>query len=199
MILLTGFDDAMKEIGLLTSKRMAEYARKHGLKFECVRDYSEKTHPSWQKGKLVQERLEYGQVLWLDADTVITNMELPPPHPVSGLHVSRDWGTDSEAPNAFSMGNFIACADTFPIWEELEFHESFWGNKPLWEQSCIRQMWEDSEKLRSLVKIHPRWVFNPVPPDLEGCVSPWREGDWLCHLTALPNEERVERFHQLTA
>ena len=206
MILLTGYDDNMAEIGELTSARMRVYAERHGLGFECVRDYHDRTHPSWQKAghiiKVMEDSL-FDRVLWLDADTVITNMDTPPPTHQLGLHVSRDWGSDSTEPNSFSLGNFLACVDSVRLWADLDFHEFIWGNKPLWEQSCIRQLWEDNEWVRNLIKVHPRRVFNAVPGDMVGpediseVMEPWEPGDWLCHLTWMPNEERVRRFHEL--
>jgi len=199
-ILITGYDHGMSGIGQKTAPLMESYAKKHGMKFYCHSKYSDKYHPSWQKVRLIVQAIQEGNnVLWLDADTVITNpAEVPWKEFGNKLNVSRDWGCDATELHHFSMGNFYACRDTIMLFRAAESRASKWGNNPLWEQSCLQEMHQALDDARSAIRVHPRRVFNPVPIMAQlTAQEPWKEGDWLCHLTGISNEERLDLFEKI--
>ncbi len=212
--LLTGYDDAMSYIGDLTSPLMDRYARLHGMEYKCRRlfgdvaprlewqEYVDGSHPAWQKIRVVIEAFNdgAGMVMWLDADSVITNPSLEWRSKQSGLHVSRDWGIEGKASD-FSTGNFVAYADTLPLWEEAALRGPEWAHEPLYEQSAVVEMYEELAWVHNLVHIYPRRVLNSVPIEagFEAVAEPWQPGDFLCHLTNMPSREaRVQKFFELT-
>lgn len=198
-LLITGYDENMKEIGDKTSSLMESYAHKHGMGFRRIQKFRPGYHPSWQKLFIVQQALQEGNnVLWLDADTIITNPEKAPwKNMKSKLHVSMDWGEDVFSEGHFSMGNFYACRESVMLFRIAILRGKEWGNEPLWEQSCLREIYETLPETRNQFSIHPRRVFNPVPIFAQMTAQePWQEGDWLCHLTGICNEERLELFEK---
>jgi len=188
-------------LGCLTAPLMERYAYRHDMDFHCVREYETGTSPAWQKLELVIAALKWGSpsVLWLDADVMITAPDTPPPDLLpTALCVSRDWGLDAFGPGDFSTGAFIARSSALPlIVEAMERRD--WANRPLWDQSALREVWQSCMWARELIQVHPRRVLNPVPEEVcpGKVVDPWQPGDWLCHLTMLPFTERVKLFHKI--
>ncbi len=209
-LLLTGYDDAMKEIGDITSEVMARYATRHGFDFLRVRQYDSNLHPSWQKTEHVTRQIEagYRRVLWLDADTLITNLaeSFETFCGSTPLHVSQDWGSDATEEECFSMGNFLALADGRTLWRDLwvkhlPMFRDRYANKDLWEQSAMRDIYTDRLVDPKLYfKVHPRRTFNAVHASLApSAPEPWQPGDWLCHLTGeeITNEKRMVVLKEL--
>ncbi len=200
-LVLTGYDDRMAKVGLRTSASMRAYCGRHGLQFECVRSFAAGSHPSWQKLQLLLDRLpEFHEILWLDADTLITNQEtnifancstLPWP-----LIVSRDWGEASPAkwPTHFSMGNFLVRRAAIEMLAVAQGREE-WKNQMFWEQSAIQALAaEDPKKWR--VMVLRRRALNAVPLELRPAPDPWQPGDFLAHLTSESNDARLAWINQ---
>lgn len=208
ILLLTGYDDSLKEIGDITSRVMADYATKHGIDFLRVRQYDCNLHPSWQKSEHVSRQLQagYDRVIWLDADTAITNFDVDPFNRAwsAPVHVSCDWGIDATELHHFSMGNFVANRDKRGYWKNLwvDFLPSrskAYANAALWEQEACREYVSAGVDDRVFF-IHNRRTFNAVHADLApSAPEPWQEGDWLCHLTGeeITNEKRLKVLHEL--
>jgi hypothetical protein len=194
-LLLTGFDNNFKPIGNLTSPLLLSYASQHDIDFLCLRDYPKDIPASWYKvtGVLTGFAAGYDRVLWMDADILITNPTIMPPW-TNGFHASCDW-----SPNdlLFNMGCFLACRDTRYLFEELIKHRSKYPGQP-WEQACMRNLYRRNKETREIIHIHPRRMFNAVPIEVHGeVVDPWQPGDWVCHLTNLPIEQRIALFHKI--
>ena len=203
-ILLTGYDDAMAYIGHLTSPLMLAYASRYGMDFKCTRNYEKDSHPSWQKVNQILLALSHGYtaVLWLDADTVITNFALAPwKKCASGMHVSQDWGSNAGETHHFSLGNLVAHHDTIPLWEEVLKRTKKWANAPLWEQSCLQELYIEQDWVREKITVLPRRCYNAVPRISSTATviakEPWLRGDWLCHLTNLYPQQRIKAFYDL--
>ena len=199
-LILTGYDDKMKELGDLTAPRMAAYAERHGFDFLCVRDYPAGVPAYWQKMHDVVHAFDkgYTRVIWLDADQIVTNPEFVPGHTV-GFHASLDWGQDATEDSHFSMCAFVACPDSRYLFEWVLAHrdEYLYGAFP--EQTPMRHLYASSAENRRVMTIHPRCVFNAVPIEVHPTVvSPWHPGCWLCHLTMVPLPERVRLFHLIS-
>jgi hypothetical protein len=189
----------MDSVGNLTAPNHHFYAQLHGYHFERVRDYEPGSHPSWQKMRLILERLpHYEAILWLDADTIVTNPnraieKLIDGH--EGLIVSKDWTNPlpEDEIKHFSLGNFVftRCPQSYEL-IRLAMARREWMNRPLWEQQAIQEEYRAHEEVRPWVKILPRRVLNSVcaTPNTQGD-EPWEPGDFLCHFTFLPNSVRV--------
>jgi hypothetical protein len=203
-IIITGYDQNMRQIGDLCAASHQAYAIRHGYHFYQKHDYHADTHPSWQKMETVLAQLDvYDRVMWLDADTVITNPQMPIEEvlayrPANALHVSTDWThpNPEDEIKHFSLGNFVMHAG--PEADDILYLASKrteWSNRPLWEQQAIQEEYRSNERIRRHVTIHPRRSLNAVPalPTTTG-PEPWQPGDFLCHMTFIPQEERVKLF-----
>lgn len=196
--IITGSDHYMHDLGVLTGNLINKYSKIHGFDFliACFQDISffpSKIHPAWKKLEVVSDSLNYhDRVIWMDADVIITNPNIPPPETTSGFHASRDWGADGGELD-FNSGVFIAHKDVLPMFEEAQ-KLTQWQNKPLWDQSALREV---APQFQDKITIYPRRTFNPVPIDIhETVVDPWQPGDWLCHLTMVPLKKKIELFHK---
>jgi len=217
---LTGYDDAFAGVGDLTTPRIAEYADTHGFYYRCQRHYHTSTHPSFQKVELaLQELISLADVvIWIDADALITNNFINPLQRCKpGLNVSQDWGRQEDKEkngipltHHFSMGIFVATREAVPVLKWL-LYQTQWYFHPLWEQSALQEGMEKHDWIYKLVHIHPRRFMNSVDEELGHLIDsetgreyhdgnppqePWQVGDWLCHLTGRPNEERIKRINQ---
>lgn len=202
LLVLTGYDDAIACVGDVTTPSKAAYAAVRGYDFFCERHYTPDSHPSWQKIRLLYDLLpRYDAVLWLDADTLVTNPEIRVEDLIaghSGLVVSRDWSGCSEEdyPKHFSMGNFVFTnsPESFKLLDLMECRTR-WMNQPLWEQQAIQEVFLDTPSIRPYVKILDRRAMNSVP--WRGAESTWQPGDFVCHFTGIPNAQRLRDMGEL--
>ncbi len=198
MTLLTAYDQNCEGIGKLTEPLMEAYAKRHGLAFKVVRSFT--SHPCWQKLELIHDLIKTGEpVLWLDADVIITNPELTPwtLDLRGGLQCSQDWA-DTDGPYDFQTGTAVIHPDATPLYEAA-MELTRYSDHPQFGQTALRLC--DTSGWRFLINVHGRRVYNPVPEETgSDCgltvPEPWQEGDWLCHLTNLSMDRRVELFEK---
>lgn len=194
-LVLTGYDDAMRDLGDLTAPLMEAYAIRHGFGFRCFRDFPEREPPYWRKiPKIIQAFDEgYLRVIWLDADQLVTNPAWVPPDEWQGFHASQDWGRDATRPEHFSMCGILAGRDALWLFEGIESKKAQCINGPFPEQTPAREYYQDG-----VMTIHPRRVFNAVPIEVhETVVDPWQPGDFCAHLTMISIPDRVRLFHKI--
>lgn len=198
-LLLTGFDKRMQPIGELTAPLMLSYASKHQMDFLCVRTFPEGKPGYWHKMVCVISAFKdgYEQVIWMDADQVITNPEYVPNFD-NGFHASLDWGADVTEDWHFTMAAFCAFPNSLPLFEWVVDHEKEYINGPFPEQTPMRHLYETDRDFRSLMTIHPRQLFGAVPKQVhENVVEPWNRNCWMCHITMLEVPDRVKVFHEI--
>jgi hypothetical protein len=201
-LILTGYDDAMAVIGDVTTPSKRAYAERQGYDFHCERDYDPASHPSWQKIRLFYDLLPlYDAILWLDADTLVTNPEIRVEDLIgdhAGLTLSRDWSgcTEEDYPKHFSMGNFVM-TDSPESYRLLDLMGSRtrWANQPLWEQQAMQEVYLYAPEIRPYVQILDRRAMNSVP--WKGAESTWQPGDFVCHFTGIPNAQRLRDMAEL--
>lgn len=201
-LVLTGYDDAMRELGDLTTPLMEAYAARHGFDFQCFRDFQGLEAAYWRKIPKTIEAFSrgYGRVIWLDADQMVTNPAWVPLDEWIGFHASQDWGRDATAIEHFSMCGFVAGRDAIWLFDWIENNKAKYVNGPFPEQTPARHLYRDiqSTERAGSMTVHPRRVFNAVPIEVhETVVEPWKPGDWCAHLTMLAFPERVKLFHEI--
>lgn len=212
-LVLTGYDDNMKEVGDRCSATHEAYAIHHGYDHEVVREYLPTTHPSHQKIRLLRERIErYDAIMWLDADTVVfggLSIEGFKGHR-HVMDISVDWCApllDDERPERttyVSCGNFILwnTPNTMEFLDYWDRHSERYAVRDIccWEQDGLRAAMNASLWFNDLVRRHPRRVLNAVH---ETCINrnfpdrapkPYQPGDFLLHLT---NVDRLKILDQL--
>lgn len=195
--LVTGYDDQMSSIGDLTCPIMEEYANYHDFSFTCVKQYHSRMHPSFQKVEAVLDAFKQSDtVIWMDADVIVTNKKIDPFYQFSfaepGLNMSRDvWPLSVPDTFNFTAGVMVSTREAIPVFEWLLTQEHRFFSPP-WEQAALRDGMQH-EWIRSLVHVHDRRVMNSLPFN-EHVPEPWQPGDWVCHLSGLSNDVRVEQF-----
>jgi hypothetical protein len=207
ILVLTGYDDNMQELGDICLPSKRAYAERHGYAFECVREYPKDVHPSWHKLQLLRDRIDkYDAIFWLDADTIVTRGSIkiiPAPQGNPVLSASADWCSDTDGPDEMpSMGNFILCnTDETQQWIDLAMQQVQFKNRPMWEQQAVQKCIKENHWFRNRVFIQPRRLFNAVhttcTPHGKPPGAPWQPGDFLIHLTGVEN--RIELAKEFAA
>lgn len=198
-LLVTGYDDKMAELGVLTTPLMQSYASLQRFDFKCVRGAIEPLCIYWMKVIETIRALEsgYDRVFWMDADQVVTNPKFNPDW-VSGFHVSKDWGQDATEDYQFSVCGYVACADSKFILQGALDSEPFWRGCDFPEQRPIQEQFKNSDQVKMAMTIHPRKTFNAVPVEIhQDVVDRWTPNDFSAHLTMVPIAERVRLFHEI--
>jgi hypothetical protein len=213
VLILSGYDDAMKEVGDRCTATHRKYAERHGYDCEVVRHYRPDTHPSHQKIRLIQERIDrYDRIMWLDADSVVMNMGHPwPEMPMDRLMtISIDWCAPDEDDitpwnsTYVSCGNFIIAntPDTHRFLNKWAEHSERYAKRQVccWEQDGLRaamkaDLWFDLRvqriHRRCLNAVHPTCVNRNFP---DRAPKPYEPGDFLLHLT---NVDRIAILNDL--
>lgn len=169
------------------------------------KNYGGKEHPSWQKIDLIREILpNYDAVLWLDADSFVTNPKACPLPEETAFTISGDWcepTPKNDEKRWISCGNFWTrnTPQAFDFFKEMESYKRFFAYRSCccWEQDAFhRVMW--SKRGRD-VTILPRTAMNSVKchkEDIDERMN-YENGDFLCHLTNVP--DRMAYIDELTA
>lgn len=219
-LVLTGYDDAMQELGDICLPSKRAYAERHGYAFECVREYPNDVHPSWHKLQLLKDRIDrYDAILWLDADTIVTNTAIrffyrSPSTAYDGpvLMASQDWCAPAEErpnrANGISFGNFILrnTPDTH-AWLDMASQHTQYATRSTccWEQDSVNKCMRENPWFRSQVLVMERRALNSVHETCEitGVIKapdPWQPGDFLIHLTGVSNRiELAKQFARLVS
>lgn len=212
-LVLTGYDDKMKEVGDRCSATHETYAIHHGYDHEVVREYLPTTHPSHQKIRLLRERIErYDAIMWLDADTVVfgglTIEGFKGPRQV--MDISVDWCAPVVDDNRLAVTTYVSCGnfilwntpDTAQFMKEWDRHSERYAVRDIccWEQDGLRAAMQARVWFDNLVYRHQRRVLNAVH---ETCTNrnfpdraprPYQPGDFLLHLT---NVDRIKILDEL--
>lgn len=190
-LLLTGCNMAQAELMDLTGPRMLTYANLHDIDFKMVRNYDPEIDPMWNKIPLILHELAtYDQVIWIDADMMVTNLGRIPWYEMDrGLNMSRDWGPDATHDGIFTTACMIVHRDAAFLFQLAMANQEQWHRAEFHEMAYLRSIYGEHEKH---FHVHPRRVLNAVHPDVcPDVIEPWEPGDWLCHATMVPVEERM--------
>lgn len=189
-LVLSAWTENMRSVVEVTAATKIEYSHRHGYEFTNVLlEPKPHEHPAWAKVGLLFEMLStVDRLLWIDADSFVTNPEISLEKIAfkPGLSASRDWGVDATLQD-FSTAGVILTQHALPMME-VALKKTQWANVPLWDQNAMR---EAASSFRSLTHVLPRRTLNAVPQELlPFAVEPWQEGDFLCHLTNTNNTDR---------
>ena len=200
-LILTGYTRHIVELGRFLMNSKMRWANKHGLSFVNLGDShfpEERGHPAFQKLFWIRWHLEQSNkpVLWIDADSLITNMDVTPNDfcqcfPDKEGHcvaVSADY-TDGgrEVNKQWSSGNMLWLnTAASKIWLDEAIHRTEYAWSGCWDQDALQATQMDKD-----LKIMPSRFMNSVHPELYVKAS-WKPGDFLCHFTGMPQEERLD-------
>lgn len=197
-ILFTGFDESYRELATITCNRMGKYAMRHGIEFQAFTEPPPGLNIYWTGVARGLELLRdgYERVMYLDVDVIVANPAVAPPN-LKGFNASKDWGPDAIEPWHFSMCGFCADESCIQLFEEAIEAEPAWRDKPFQEQATMQALFRHRCSSTQMT-VHPRRVFNPVPLAVHSdVVDPYQNGDWLCHITMLPMEDRIRVANEI--
>lgn len=201
-LLIVSAHDGALPYADISERSWADYAERWGYGFELHRFSTNRAahgHPSWQKLPLLRSLMcprAAEWIMWVDADTVVTNHAFPlsdvlesveftqdwlievrkkAPPDRAWLLVSRDWARDDNSPWSAGVMLWRPCV------EALEFLDAAlagieFRNQPLWDQSALQAI----ERPKG-VFILPRRILQSAVQD--GCSEPWQRGDFVAHVT----------------
>jgi len=205
-------DNTMEEVFDLTLPSKVRYANKHGYDLVSLRSFGSDKNNLFEDRKLgflrelrTFEMLEhYDIVMWIDADSVITNdiftvndFQLDTDH---CFYASWDW----TGKLTFSTGNFIIqrtdstneMFDAFLKVGKYVIDTNQWGEELTTMNLIYRQT-----NLGKHIKILEHKFLGAIPsrkmyrgiwdgrPEPQ---YPWSEDCFLCHITGVPNKNRIE-------
>lgn len=205
-IILTGYTEEIREIAEICLPSKQAWAERHGCELIVLRDeHFPKTqgHPSFQKLRWIYDTLACRNVpvIWLDADSLITNLEVTPTNLLPFGHLSmaasRDYDAAGRPPHkAWSAGN-TAWLPTRAVLDWLSAAQqdqvSRWGG--LWDQDALQK----TQPADVGVLLFRAYVMNAVLPEVGGHEAGWRPGDFLIHFTGLPQDQRPARARAFVA
>lgn len=205
-LILSGANKAQEDILFATNEGREALSIYWGwsLLTATEKDYIHHYHPSWQKVDIIKAVLPYyDAVLWLDADSFVTNPKVCPPPAPTAFTISEDWCAPEKANKPWiSCGNFWIRnkPEAFQFFEQMERFKSIYANRTVccWEQDAFHQvLW--TSPLKSEVTILPRTAMNSVKCAKEGISERYQyeRGDFLCHLTNVP--DRMAFIEELRA
>ena len=204
--ILTGANKTQEEILFATHEGKAALSDYFGWDLITATDknYASHPHPSWQKIDLIRQKLHaYDAILWLDADSFVTNPKACPMPSETAFTISADWCEPTPinpSKRWISCGNFwtVNKPEAWQYFEHMEKFKSIYANRSCccWEQDAFHQvLWRS--KLGREVTILPRTAMNSVKCSKEGISTRhvYEVGDFLCHLTNVP--DRMSYIPQL--
>lgn len=197
-LVLTAYDDAFAPLGDITTLGKDRYAMRHGYDFRLRRTKPIGLAPLWWKQELVIEALrEYEMVLWMDCDVLVTNPYRSIEGLTEGIHLSKDWGQDAITDGHFSCGAYAASHQSLPVFLECESYRNEHPDAPFGDQDALRHVYASGAR-KELFRIHSRRAFNAVPIEVHpSVVEPWEPGDFLCHITMIPLQDRVRLAREI--
>lgn len=205
-LVLSACDEKMSEVAGLTMPSKVRWALKNGFDFEMVGIHHSGSHPAWEKLQLIRGRFDFGysHVFWIDADSVITNENVDASRVFDGLEdfwivASKDW-TDEQYIHLdpafnWSSGAMLVNKEAIPVFDyAIENFKPLFSNNPLHDQSALKQSFADNPAWLGKFRMLERRVLNSVPADIHcgKAIEPWREGDFIAHITCMENVERVK-------
>ena len=196
-LIVTGCHKSYKTIYDLTIKSKRDWTDKWG--YELLESkFEDGLHLGWTRLHLAIDMRatdRWDRVIWLDADTIITNPRLPAPSTDHTAHisVSRDWhDNDPDDPDPkipVSCGNFIVNR----VDSHLQFVLEKEKRKAKHEQEVIRLLVNNPVPYVE-IQVLPWYDLNPVPLELRPNHnrSIWNPNHLLAHCTADCMDDRIK-------
>jgi len=174
------------ELGM---KSKEEYCQRHGYDF-ILKDQSEDTsrHIYWSKIPLMRKVLEhpsYDWVVWIDADTLMMNMEIPLEIFLDDNYnfiISRDWQAINSG--VFFVKNCQWSKDFLDrVYNRVDCVDHF-----LPDQEAISRELKNNNEIDAMAKIVPQRLFNSYCSEILGyhtdLTTLYQKGDFLLHFAS---------------
>jgi hypothetical protein len=195
----TYFDEAMAEIGEITSGVLRDYARQHGYRFICQRGRLDPTRSAmWNKTPAVRKALRESGcdwVLWIDADAVILNRAIRIEDLIARLPEGR-WAGFATDGNGLCAGVFLLknCDWSLRFIDTLDFlgdinSEEAYGDGARAEQNSVKGLMKHFRSISDRIHLFEQNVMNSYEHTRQ-------IGDFILHLSSFSNEQRLAKLRE---
>ena len=211
-LILTGSDKGMMAVLDLTLPSKQAYCKKHNYDLLSLRSFPAdprlnftSDHVGFLRTVMVFNQLRYyDNVMWIDADSIITNMEYKIEDFILNdacFIASYDWMHF----NSFSSGNFIIrrATSTQNLFNRFLDVSRYRLNDIMADQGTLNQIYRESNESKEMFNILPHKFLGAVPNIVHdtatwrndnrcSIIDPWTPDCFLAHLTGMTAEERVD-------
>jgi len=230
VLVLTGGDSNIYEVLSLTIPSKLRYAIKYGYDFMCLNSFKEypeynitndNTSLGFSRTVYMFKMLQhYDIIMWLDADSIITNDNYPIESfliDTHSMYFSYDWPVavdGSSYHSGFSGGNFIIqfTQNSAEIFNTFIHIAQEYLKDPGADQACFNYIYNVTD-LKSYIKVLEHKYLNAVPEFIKNTdvwkndlnrvgpnsmfkiESPWNEDCFIAHLTGCSNNDRVNMLN----
>jgi hypothetical protein len=227
VLVLTGSDNNLHKLLDLTIPSKLKYTRKHGYDFMILNSFrkypkfnidNDNIGLSFSRTIYMFQMLEhYDIIMWLDADSIITNDNYPIECFLTDTHsmyFSYDWPVAADGSgyhSGFSGGNFIikSTENTKEILDMFIDASKVFLKDSGADQACFNALYNQTH-LRSYIKILEHKYLGAVPDFIKETdvwkkdnnrvgpnstfkiVSPWNENCFIAHLTGCSIKDRID-------
>lgn len=178
------------------TKSKRAYCKKHGYDFIfCKKSLDPSRKIYWSKILLALKVLEnpsYKWVVWLDADTLIMNQDIPLEDLIDekvNFCISQDW-------NGINSGVFFIKNCNWSkrfltnVYARTDCLTEKWP-----EQTAIARELHEKPEFGSKAKIVPQRLFNSYPPEMRSSLtSTYQPGDFLLHFAGIRGSENLSKI-----
>ncbi|PWU06878.1 MAG: hypothetical protein C5B47_06930 [Verrucomicrobia bacterium] len=197
------FSENLQNLADVTFPNHVEYASKHGY----VVKTKEIVYPwdsPWEKIQIIQEVLadpNIRKVLWIDADAIFTNMELPlTQHLPDGKIVIT---CDAFGPNAGILW-LTNCPEVRRLLQAVTMVRPMFRASPWNEQTALRHLFLHPPYDKLVTYVEQRQMnayFCEYSPSLLGPppndIGKWQPGDFILHRPGIDNKVRIKDFKKV--
>ena len=199
--IITAYTSNIEELSNLSYDSIIKYCNIQNIQYSRQLLENISRAPSWYKIKLILSKFDEGvdYVMWIDADTIITNFDFNLYSLIdsqSKLYLTKDI-------NGINCGVMIWKRDdqTYDIlnkiWSMTEFDNHIW-----WEQAAIRSLYDqDYNNIQSIIKFIDQNKINSYDYSLYNMryePGQHNEQSFLIHFPGIDNEMRLQLIKQYT-
>lgn len=192
VITIASGDEYQKSVKLGTESK-ENYCKRHGYDFIfCDHPLDDARHVYWSKILLAQNVMKdpkYKWVVWLDADTLIMNQDIPLEDLIDenvNFLIGMDW-------NGINSGVFFIrnCNWSSKFLDEV-YSRTDCLNLRWPEQLAIGKVLNEKAEYSTLAKIVPQRLFNSYPEEASSSLmSTYQPGDFLIHFASIHNLDNL--------
>lgn len=191
---VTSYDNNFLGVANVVMPRWRNYCKKQGYTFIEKVNCGSGRHPVWDKVYFTHQILpNYDYVLYLDADTLLTNPDIKIEDFIA-LHPDKDLLISDDC-HGLNVGVFIIKNTKWSLdYLEQVWNIERWINGILGEQIAMREILGYNST--NVVYVEQK-LFNAYKYEIYDKVFPsgqWNEKSFLLHLPGYPNDKRVTLF-----
>lgn len=187
--MVTAYSEDWKQLGGAIAETNKAYCAKWGYDFKVHTSGFDPSRPySWSKILFIREALKnYDYVMWIDADAVITNPEIP----LDSLLCLKEELVVGFDHTGINFGVFFLRKSDFAnrlldeIWNRTEYLKHPW-----WEQAAVRKL-QSEDFLDYHIKKSPIQGWNVEYSDTRFGQNEWKDGDFVAHFMGIEMKEKL--------